>query len=82
MTQQDFDKEISDDPVFKMLEKLPVVWDWVDFKGERVFVGVNYEATKKAKRPMVDIYYCATAALNNIVLNTVQWDRGKFQLVK
>lgn len=61
------------------LMKLPIVFDWVDFKGETVFMGVNYEATGKAGKPMVDIFYCATEACNYNVERTVQWDKSKFK---
>lgn len=67
------------DPVNKMLLRLPIVFDWVEFKGETVFVGVNIDATKKAGKPMVDVFYCATQALNDNVLFTTQWDRNKFK---
>lgn len=59
--------------------RLPIAFDWVKYKGETVFAGVNWEATKKAKKPMMDIFYCATEALNNNVIKTVQWDKNKFQ---
>jgi hypothetical protein len=61
------------------LMNLPVVWDWYCFKGEDVFVGINYERSKKSNRPMMDIHYCATEALNGIVLKTVRFDRNKFK---
>jgi len=67
------------DPVNKMLLRLPIVFDWVEFKGETVFIGVNYERTAKAKKPMVDVFYCATKALNDVVLFTTQWDKSKFK---
>lgn len=67
------------DPINKMLLRLPIVFDWVEFKGETVFVGVNIDATKKAGKPMVDVFYCATQALNDNVLFTTQWDKNKFK---
>lgn len=69
---------MSTDRFDNMLLKLPVVFDWWNYNGERVFVGVNYEATKKAGKPMMDIHYCATKALNGIVQKTVQYDKNKF----
>jgi hypothetical protein len=60
------------------LLKLPLAFDWVEFKGEIVFAGVNYYETERVGRPMIDIFYCATEALNNNVLKTVQWDKSKF----
>jgi hypothetical protein len=71
--------ETSEKGISEMLLRLPIAFDWVKYKGETVFAGVNWEATKKAKKPMMDIFYCATAALNNRVLYTVQWDKNKFQ---
>ncbi len=69
----------TNNKVSNMLCKLPIAFDWVEYKGETVFAGVNWEATKKAKKPMVDIFYCATEALNNNVLYTTQWDKSKFK---
>lgn len=76
---EDFSTVNENDPATKMLLKLPIVFDWIEFKGETVFMGINYEATQKAKKPMVDIFYCATQALNNNVLFTTQWDKSKFK---
>lgn len=61
------------------LLRLPIVFDWVEYKGKTVFMGVNFEATEKAGKPMVDIFYCATQALNHNVLFTTQWDKNKFK---
>jgi hypothetical protein len=66
----------------KSLMKLPIAFDWAEYKGETVFICVNYDATLKAKKPMVDIFYCATRALNHMVLKTVQWDKKKFKRSK
>lgn len=63
----------------RMALRLPVAFDWYRYKGEVYFVGINREATIKAGKPMMDLHHCATKALNNIVLKTVQWDKKKFQ---
>lgn len=63
----------------KMLMRLPVCMDWVNYKGEDVVVQWNFEATEKAGKPMVDISYCMTEAFNQIILKTVQWDKKKFK---
>lgn len=70
------------DRFWDMLFRLPFCFDWVEFKGETVFARVNYEATVKAKRPMIDIFYCATQCLNDNVLFTTQWDKNKFSKSK
>jgi len=62
----------------KMLMNLPFSCDWVQFKGETCVATINYEATKKAGKPMLDVSYCMTKAMNNIVIKTVQWDKSKF----
>jgi hypothetical protein len=62
----------------QMMLRLPVVYDWWDYKGERKFVSVNYEATVKAGRPMIDICYCATKCMNGLVEKTVQYDKKHF----
>ena len=78
MTQEQLEAEIPA-KMNRMFSKLPVVFDWVEFKGETVFVGINYEASEKARKPMMDIFYCATRALNDVVLFTTQWDKSKFK---
>lgn len=74
---KEFDTALND-RYSKMLLKLPVVWDWYKYKGEVYFVGANREATIKAGKPMMDLHYCATKALNGIVEKTVQFDKNKF----
>jgi len=39
----------------------------------------NWEASRKANKPMMDISYCMTKALNQVILETVQFDKGKFK---
>ena len=78
MTQEQLESEIPI-PVMKMVEKLPVIFDWVEFKGETVFAGFNFDRSLRARKPMFDIFYCATSALNHMVLFTTQWDKSKFK---
>lgn len=63
----------------ELMDNVPVHMDWVKFKGEHCVVDYNVQATMKAGKPMVNIYYCMTKALNSIVDQTVQWDKKKFQ---
>lgn len=63
----------------KMLLNVPYIADWVNYKGEDVVIMPNYEATKKANKPMVDVCYCMTKALHDSVLYTVQYDKNKFK---
>ena len=57
----------------------PIIFDWVEYKGETMFAGINYERSIQAKRPMLDLYLCATRALNANVIKTVQYDKNKFK---
>jgi len=57
----------------------PVIYDWVKFKGEVVFGAMNYEKSKAQNRVMIDIHYCATEALNNIVEKTVPYSAKNFE---
>lgn len=68
-------------PIDKMLMKLPIFDGWVNYKGKRCYAQVNLNATVKAKKPMMDIFYCATQCLNHAVLFTTQWDKNKFIVV-
>lgn len=77
MTQEELEAPIPE-KMQRMIYKLPVTFDWVKYKGETVFAGLNYEQSEKAGRPMMDIFYCATRALNHCVLFTCQWDKKKF----
>lgn len=61
------------------LMKLPIVFDWVEYKGETLFMNVNYQESERVGRPMVDLYYCATRALNDCNPKLVQWDKKKFK---
>lgn len=78
MTQEELESGLPPD-IYRMVSKLPLVFDWVEFKGDTVFAGFNVERSMTAKKPMMDIFYCATRALNNVVLFTTQWDKSKFK---
>jgi hypothetical protein len=78
MTEEQLETEIPP-KIKRMTEKLPIIFDWVEFKGETMFAGFNYEASEKAGKPMFDMFYCATRALNHCVLFTTQYDKNKFK---
>ncbi len=60
-------------------DRLPIVMDWCYYKDEIIVAQINWDATKKAGKPMMDISYCMTRALNQCILKTVQWDKNKFK---
>lgn len=63
----------------KIIEELPFVFDWVKYKGKDVVAQINIEASKKAGKPMFDISFCMTRAMNQVILKTVQFDKSKFE---
>ncbi len=66
----------------KKLQACPFVWEWCKFKGETFFATLNYESSLKQNRVMLDLCYCATTALNNIVLKTIPYSPGNFEAVE
>lgn len=71
--------EIDISDVLRMTERLPIVLDWCEYKGEVVVAQFNYDRTIRARKPMFDLSYCMTKALNQVILQTVQWDKNKFK---
>lgn len=78
MTQEELENTLPP-KINRMVDKLPIIFDWVEFKGETMFTGFNYEASEKAGKPMFDMFYCATRACNHSVLFTTQFDKNKFK---
>lgn len=71
------DKDLVNVPDYVM--DCPVISNWVEYKGETYFAILNYEQSIKSHRPMIDLSYCATRAMNGIVMKTVQYDKNKFK---
>lgn len=69
-------EEIKDVP--KYIMDCPVYYNWCEFKGETYFGILNYERSLKAKRPMIDLAYCATQGMNGTILKTVQYTKRHF----
>lgn len=55
-----------------------VIFDWCLYNSEMVFVSWNYEESEKRQKPVFDIAYCATKAMNGIFLNQRVWSK-RFQ---
>lgn len=72
------DRHLVIGPIF---EKIPgFLWgDWVYYKGELKFVMVNVQKSETCNRPIIDICYCATRALNNIVEKSVNYVPDNFR---
>ena len=73
----DSELNLKDVPAFIL--DCPVVYGWVQYKGEEMFAMLNYERSITAKRPMIDLAYCATKGMNGCVLKTVQFTEKYFK---
>ena len=71
------DKTLADVP--KYIMDCPVFSNWIEYKDETYFAILNYEQSIKSHRPMIDLSYCATRAMNGIVMKTVRYDKNKFK---
>lgn len=80
--QQSCQASVSDSSLDKLISKLPIVYDWVNYKGEDVVASINIERTLKAKKAMMDISYCMTKAFNDIHLKTVMFNKKHFKKSK
>jgi hypothetical protein len=76
----EFDKILAGVP--KYILECPISAQWLEFKGETYFGMLNYEASLKARRCMIDLSYCATRAFNGIVIKTVQYSGKHFKKSK
>lgn len=77
----DFFDEFFKTNVPQFIVNCPVAFEWWYYDEVQIFAGINYERSVSAKKPMIDIHYCATKALNGVVLKTVQYDKKRFRRV-
>lgn len=57
---------------------IPIYPCWIEYKGETFVSQLNFERTADAGKPMFDLSYCMTKALNQCIMKTVQYDKSKF----
>jgi len=60
------------------MNNCPLVYGWCRYNGRVFFADLNYEESEKAQKPIFDLAYCATRAMNNIYLLRREWDAKKF----
>ena len=60
------------------LNGCPMMDGWCRYNGQIYFAMLNYDESEKEQMPVFDLSYCATKALNGIVLFTRKWDKKKF----
>ncbi len=55
------------------------VFEWVEYKGKSYFAAMNYEKSVLKNKLVLDLHYCATAALNNALIEkTVLYNKKHF----
>lgn len=70
---------MTDQQVKKMALKIPFEMEWVEYKGETFVAQFNYERSRQARKPMLDLSICMTRAINQVIIDTVQYDKSKFK---
>lgn len=59
---------------------IPIYPCWIEYKGETYVSQLNLKRTEEAGKPMFDLSYCMTKALNQVIMKTVQYDKRKFKI--
>lgn len=72
----EFDNALANVPAFIL--DCPVYYQWVEYKGRPYFAILNYEASVARGKPMIDLCYCATKAMNGHVLFTAPYVANLF----
>lgn len=67
-----------DIPKFLQDERLPWM-KWTKYKGIECVADVDYHKSLKAHRPIINIHYCMTEALNGIIIDTVNFVPDNFK---
>ena len=60
------------------LHGCPLVFGWCRYNGRVYFADLNFDESEKAQKPIFDLAYCATKAMNGIYLMRREWDIKKF----
>lgn len=60
------------------LEECPLVYDWCKFDGQIYFADLNFQESEKIGKPVFDLAFCATRAMNHIYLKREVWDPERF----
>lgn len=67
------------DPLVKMAMACPISLDWIKYKGEVCVGQYNWEESVAQGRPMIDLSFCMTQSLNQIIYATVPYEKELFR---
>lgn len=82
MQTENFDLDFENwIPPIWLTNDCPVL-EWVEYKGEKLVAVLNYEESEKRQKPILDLSYCMTTALNDCmyIYKNVLWNPKKFKL--
>lgn len=63
------------DELPKWMDGCPLVFDWCKYNGEVYFASLNYAESDKMGKPVFDLAYCATRALNGLFIKQRVWSK-------
>ncbi len=69
---------LKDIPAFLLDERIPWM-KWVKYRGETCVADLDYEKSIRAHRPIINIHYCMTKALNGVIEQTVNFKPEYFK---
>ncbi len=52
-----------------------IVFDWCRYNGEVYFSSLNWDESERRQKPVIDLAYCATKAINGIFLKQRCWSK-------
>lgn len=82
MTAENFDLDFENwKPPHWLPNDCPSM-NWVEYKGEKLVACLNWEESVKRQKPVLDLSYCMTTALNDCmyIYKNVLWNPKKFKL--
>ncbi|WP_460671679.1 hypothetical protein [Larkinella ripae] len=62
----------------QIADRVPFCVDWVTYKGETCFAGIDFEKSVRCGRPIIEVAHCATRYLNGVIIKTVNYDPKHF----
>ncbi len=52
-----------------------IIYDWCEYNGEVYFGVLNWEESERRQKPIIDLAYCATKAMNFIFIKQRVWSK-------
>lgn len=77
LTPQEMTENKAIDELLKpvWLKENVIVYDWCRYNGEVYFAVLNWDESEKRQKPVLDLAYCATRAMNGLFLKQRVWSK-------